>query len=758
MRTPVRPACAALLLAVISLVGSPPARAAKIKWSKRISNCEPPAVFYSPNHRPGMRPCCPLVEGACAGGTACPANGVCSADGMACEPAPIAPRPNVVLFIADDQGSCHFGTAGECRSVQSGTPIPPPSTPNLDVLAGYGTVFPIAHNTASWCFPSLDTLLTGRYARNFGGAAHIGDRFATIPKVMRALRDGAPSPADPFNQGNSIGGYCTFLGGKFTGSVGDHGFDALARGRRLGRTNCTPGDGSSPPHCGSEAAADYTPSKIFNMEDLFEFLEGLFLRVPGSNPPMYTMQHFFAWVAPRVPHQPLSSPPAIENYLFGSVAAPALGGLFQLGQYCSGASCAPVVSAFNENTFGTERAYFSNIWWVDDAVREVREYLARASAPHCIDSYGQGRYGVTAPAECQGTWASEIAPDLTRNTAIIYMSDNGWFLPNSKHAFTENGYRTRMIVFDPRTLPTVPGWDGITQAPPPANERFELAHSTDVLPTALGLALGTSGSEPCPASADGTRCDGKDLRPYLATSSPEGAFTAPLRHALCGHHTKRPTAPTKLRYLLTRPGSVGRCTNLDAPACASDDDCGIGVTCLGGHCAASLEPPCSGAGSCPSGALCLGGRCRMAPSCIDDGTCAALFFAKHYACVEKETRWCRNAPGVRCDTRDDCPVCPTGPSGTAAPCSRLCEARQLKVYVDEPTLEMTDLFLDPDERGLHAGGEGIGTVAYDLSRPDGIYVDTMARLSCCVDDWWPEAKQPDSLCTGSCPADFVCNQ
>jgi hypothetical protein len=34
----------------------------------------------------------------------------------------------------------------------------------------------------------------------------------------------------------------------------------------------------------------------------------------------------------------------------------------------------------------------------------------------------------------------------------------------------------------------------------------------------------------------------------------------------------------------------------------------------------------------------------------------------------------------------------------------------------------------------------------------------MARLSCCVDDWWPEAKQPDSLCTGGCPADFVCNE
>ncbi len=78
MRIPVPRACAALLLAMISLVGAPPARAARIKWSKRVSKCEPPAVFYSPNHRPGTRPCCPLVEGTCAGGAACPANGVCS--------------------------------------------------------------------------------------------------------------------------------------------------------------------------------------------------------------------------------------------------------------------------------------------------------------------------------------------------------------------------------------------------------------------------------------------------------------------------------------------------------------------------------------------------------------------------------------------------------------------------------------------------------------------------------------------------------
>jgi Sulfatase len=759
-----------LLLAIVAGLLSPlDASAAKqLNWSKRLRGCEPPAVFYSSNHRPGRTPCCPVVEGVCAGGGACPASGMCTPGGPACLPGPVVSRPNVVLLIADDQGECHWGTAGECRSVQTGTPIPPPSTPSLDLLSGYGTVFPIAHNTASWCFPSLDSMLTGRYARNYGGGSHIADRLTTIPKALRSLGGTGGAPADPYNAGNVVGGYCTFLGGKFAGSVGDHGFDAVAKGRRLGRTTCAPGAGGSAPRCGSETSTTYAPTTIFNMEDLFEFLESLMIRVPGTevtvqsvDEAQYTMQHFFAWVAPRIPHQPLSSPPEIETYLFGSVTPPAFGGLFKLGNYCAGSSCAPVVSAFNESNFGTERAFYANMWWMDDAIREVRRYLASAGTPHCIDSYGQGRYDVTNPASCQGTWASEVSPDPARNTVLIYLTDNGWFLPNSKHAYTENGYRTRLLVFDPRALPTVPGWDPTGQTPPPVHEVAELAHSTDVLPTALGYALDAPGSQPCPVAQDGTRCDGHDLRPYLSESSPGGAF-APLRHSLCGHQTQRPTAPTKLRYLLTRQGSVGRCIDLAAPACADDTACAAGTTCIGGHCATSASPSCSSGADCAADAVCLGGRCRPAPTCIDDAACADLFPHGSPACVEKETKWCRNAPGVRCGTHADCPACPAGPGSATPPCGRVCLPQQLKLYVapggaSGAKAELTDLFLDPDEQGLHSGNPG--TLVDDMSKTNGRYASTITRLNCCVDDWWPDpALQGGTLCAGGCPADFTCNQ
>src|SRR5262249_51108648 len=150
-------------------------------------------------------------------------------------------------------------------------------------------------------------------------------------------------------------------------------------------------------------------------------------------------------------------------------------------------------------------------------------------------SDGQGRYDISDPFKCPGTWASSVSPDLARNTIMIYMSDNGWFLPNSKHAFTENGYRTRMIVFDPRILITVPGSDGTQQTPPPPTETLELAHSTDVLPTVLDYALGLPGSQPCPLSPDGTRCDGRDLRQYVLPASAGGGPGVPLRHSLRGH-------------------------------------------------------------------------------------------------------------------------------------------------------------------------------------------------------------------------------
>ncbi len=191
-----------------------PGPASAVSWGKLASpTCEPPNPFYTSAHQSGRTPCCPTQPGVCPGGVACPASGVCPVSNARCLPIAARSRPNVILIISDDQGECHYGTAGECRSAQTGTPIPPASTPNLDVLAAYGTMFPIAHNTASWCFPSLNSMLTGRYQKSFYGSHDLSGDFLTVPQVLRSLEGEAGATRDPFLPESSIGGYCSLLAG-----------------------------------------------------------------------------------------------------------------------------------------------------------------------------------------------------------------------------------------------------------------------------------------------------------------------------------------------------------------------------------------------------------------------------------------------------------------------------------------------------------------------------------------------------------------
>lgn len=59
--------------------------------------------------------------------------------------------PNIVLLIGDDHGYPYFGFMGDRNVV----------TPNMDALAGGGFTFGTAHVTASYCRPSLRSIITG---------------------------------------------------------------------------------------------------------------------------------------------------------------------------------------------------------------------------------------------------------------------------------------------------------------------------------------------------------------------------------------------------------------------------------------------------------------------------------------------------------------------------------------------------------------------------------------------------------------------
>src|SRR5262249_44592348 len=266
------------------------------------------------------------------------------------------------------------------------------------------------------------------------------------------------------------------------------------------------------------------------------------------------------------------------------------------------------------------------------------------------------------------------------------------------------------------------------------------------------------GSQLCPMASNGTtRCDGKDLRNQLVTTPGGPAAPESLRRSLCGHDTQRSTSPTDLRYLITREGSVGRCTNLAAPACSSDAQCQGGRVCLGGHCEPNTEAGCSSNANCPAGAVCLGNKWRIGPACIEDADCGRLFPGQSYACVAQDTRWCRNDPSVRCTSHNDCPVCPLGGA-----CARLCEPRRLKFYfapvAGANASELSDQFLDPDEDGLHNGKIGSTKLLHQMSDLSGPYGPTMRRANCCVDDWWPDPASIGTICSGGCPSDLTCNE
>lgn len=99
---------------------------------------------------------------------------------------PAAPRPNVIVVLADDMGYSDIGCyGGEIR------------TPNIDRLASEGLRFTQFYNTARCC-PTRAALLTGLYPHQAGLGAmnqdlgkpayrgELNDRCVTIAEVLRA--------------------------------------------------------------------------------------------------------------------------------------------------------------------------------------------------------------------------------------------------------------------------------------------------------------------------------------------------------------------------------------------------------------------------------------------------------------------------------------------------------------------------------------------------------------------------------------------
>ncbi len=118
-------------------------------------------------------------------------------------------KPNIVLFIADDVSCDDIGCYGNSQV----------KTPNIDRLAVSGIKFSNMFLTASSSSPSRNSIITGRYPHNTGGAelhTEPPDYMISFPEILKA------------------NGYYTVQAGKFhMGPYARRGFDQINDNNKL---------------------------------------------------------------------------------------------------------------------------------------------------------------------------------------------------------------------------------------------------------------------------------------------------------------------------------------------------------------------------------------------------------------------------------------------------------------------------------------------------------------------------------------------
>ena len=235
-------------------------------------------------------------------------------EGEAAAGAGEAPRPNIVLMVADDLG---YGDVGVFRgsdlwdTVKPGPPRNgPPETPALDGLAAEGMMLTDFHSNDSVCSPTRAAILTGRYNHRTGIVNVLGQLGDAIKKVTPAgeepfagLEESEVTVAELFK----AAGYRTGIFGKWhlgpleTHHPLDQGFDVFAGTSGNAGDNFAmkygPGtDGTSYYFRGRERAD--APGLWFN--DVVADDAGAFMAEAAE-----AGEPFFAYVPFPAPHRPL---------------------------------------------------------------------------------------------------------------------------------------------------------------------------------------------------------------------------------------------------------------------------------------------------------------------------------------------------------------------------------------------------------------------------------------------------------------------
>jgi len=211
-----------------------------------------------------------------------------------------APRPNVILILADDLGWSDLGCyGGEI------------ATPNLDALAAGGVRFTQFYNSARCC-PSRASLLTGLYPHQAGVGNMTNDRGPEFPGYRGTLQASTVTLAE----GLRAAGYSTYMVGKWhlhqpkTGlKPTDRGFDEFY-GMLGGYNSCWhenpyytrwPEGRTKRPYTMPQ---DGRPGTFYATDAFADYAVDFLAEARGRQQP------FFLYLAFNAPHFPLHAPEA----------------------------------------------------------------------------------------------------------------------------------------------------------------------------------------------------------------------------------------------------------------------------------------------------------------------------------------------------------------------------------------------------------------------------------------------------------------